>query len=317
MLTGGPIANSSQAQRTPHNLDRELEDALKRSPKLQRDSTPTSRQPPGWGPGPKMAIAESHELSPLYKKARGGDMYAQIQMGRRYQEADGLRKIQVEAARWYRLAMEQGHWEVTWTLSFILNSTKERTIHQEASDAAAWYEKEYARDPYNPYTIARWAYVLHHGIGVRANQEQSMRLLKECVFTYQFAPAQHALGEVYISGSLGTCRATEGFKLYEYAASQGFGPGQRGMGYCLEHGIGTEIDLKKAFKMYLSSAAQGDVDSMCNVGVCYENRCGVAKDMRKAVEWYQRATELGDTDAYQNLRALKRAKANKNPSPIK
>jgi TPR repeat protein len=88
----------------------------------------------------------------LYQRAKRGDAQAELEMGLRYAQGDGLIKNPKEAAQWFAKAARQGSGEAQYQLGLALLDGQ--GVVQDFRAAFAWIEKP-ARKGYAPaqYTL--------------------------------------------------------------------------------------------------------------------------------------------------------------------
>jgi TPR repeat protein len=65
------------------------------------------------------SLAADPAFAALRSRADHGDVEAQFKLGRAYEHGLGVASDPLEAARWYRMAAEQGHAEAASTLQTI------------------------------------------------------------------------------------------------------------------------------------------------------------------------------------------------------
>ena len=77
-------------------------------------------------------------IEDLRAKAEQGDAEAQYNLAVMYHEGQGLPALQVEAARWYRLAAEQGHGAAAWEIGTRYEDGN--GTPQDNAEAEHWYQ---------------------------------------------------------------------------------------------------------------------------------------------------------------------------------
>ncbi|MGA7949445.1 MAG: tetratricopeptide repeat protein, partial [Thiobacillaceae bacterium] len=105
----------------------------------------TVRQMSGQSSGPVMADASSQDA--LYQRAKRGDARAELEMGRRYAQGDGVIKNPKEAAQWFAKAARQGSAEAQYQLGLALLAGE--GVVQDFNAAFGWIEKP-AKKGYAP-----------------------------------------------------------------------------------------------------------------------------------------------------------------------
>jgi len=93
-----------------------------------------------------------------HARAKQGDAEAQLQMGMRYAEGDGVIQNDKEAARWFELAAKQGLAEAQYQYGLVL--LQGRGVVQDYKAAFSWIEKPaqrgYARAQYSLGELYRY-----------------------------------------------------------------------------------------------------------------------------------------------------------------
>jgi TPR repeat protein len=216
---------------------------------------------------PPSSFAQGLEELSLPKKlklAKVGDEDAQMAVARHYELGNKVKRSRLEAAKWYRLAMEQGNVEAQLRLARLVHQGGDG-LNQDFIMAAQLYRE--AAELGNAEAQNWLGYCFQHGIGVEANEQSA-------------------------------------FEWYRRSADAGFAPAQNNLGLMYLTGRGTERSLLRSFEYFEKSAAQGDDWGLNNLGGMYEMGWGVAKDTRRALEFYGRAVEAGNKPAQDNFARL-------------
>jgi uncharacterized protein len=216
---------------------------------------------------PPSSLAQGLEELSFPKKlklAKVGDEDAQMAVARHYEIGNKVKRSRLEAAKWYRLAMDQGNVEAQLRLARLVHQGGDG-LKQDFIMAAQLYRE--AADLGNAEAQNWLGYCFQHGIGVEANDQSA-------------------------------------FESYRQSADAGFAAAQNNLGLMYLTGRGTERSLLRAFDYFEKSAAQNDDWGLNNLGGMYEMGWGVAKDARRALEFYKRAAELGNNPAQDNFARL-------------
>jgi TPR repeat protein len=216
---------------------------------------------------PSPGLAQGLEELSFPKKlklAKVGDEDAQMAVARHYEIGNKVKRSRLEAAKWYRLAMEQGNVEAQLRLARLVHQGGDG-LKQDFIMAAQLYRE--AAELGNAEAQNWLGYCFQHGIGVEANDQSA-------------------------------------FESYRQSADAGFAGAQNNLGLMYLTGRGTERSLLRAFDYFEKSAAQNDDWGLNNLGGMYEMGWGVAKDARRALEFYKRAADLGNSSAQDNFARL-------------
>jgi TPR repeat protein len=216
---------------------------------------------------PDVSLAQSLEELSFPKKlklAKVGDEDAQMAVARHYELGNKVKRSRLEAAKWYRMAMDQGNLEAQFRLARLVHQGGDG-LKQDQVMAAQLYQ---SAAELGSIEAQNWlGYCFQHGIGVEANDQNA-------------------------------------FEWYRRSADAGFAPAQNNLGLMYLTGRGTERGLLRAFEYFQKAAAQGDDWGLNNLGGMYEMGWGVAKDTRRALELYGQADEAGNKPAKDNFARL-------------
>lgn len=80
-------------------------------------------------------------VTELRQKAEAGDASAQYELGDRYTSAEGVSQNFVEAAKWFRLAAEQGHARAQHRLGILYADGDLLRVGKDAVEAAKWFRR--------------------------------------------------------------------------------------------------------------------------------------------------------------------------------
>jgi TPR repeat protein/serine/threonine protein kinase len=276
-------------------------------------------------------LKDTHEypeaLKWLRKAADQGNALAQVNLGRMYENGNGVPKDMVEAAKWYRKAAEQQNpWgENSLGCLYETGSGVEKNfaeaiqLYRKSADqgnesaqvnlgrmyengngvakdmveAAKWYRKAAEQGESQAQNSLGWLY--KSGSGVETNLAEAVKWFRKSADLGN-ADGQNSLADMYWAGSGVTQNFAEAVKWYRKSADQGNAAGQVNLGFCNQTGSGVPKDAGEAVKWYRKSAEQGDADGQDHLGCCYENGIGVATNAIEAVKWYRKSAEQGNAD---------------------
>jgi TPR repeat protein len=216
---------------------------------------------------PNISLAQGLEELSFPKKlklAKVGDEDAQMAVAKHYEAGSKVKRSRLEAAKWYRMAMEQGNVDAQYRLARLVHQGGDG-LKQDLIMAAQLYQE--AAELGNIEAQNWLGYCFQHGIGVAANDQSS-------------------------------------FEWYRRAADAGLASAQNNLGLMYLTGRGTERSLLRAHEFFEKSAAQGDNWGLNNLGGMYEMGWSVAKDPRRALELYGKAVEAGNKPAQDNFARL-------------
>ena len=70
--------------------------------------------------------ADQKPIGEVKAKAEAGDAESQVELGRRYDDGEGVAKDQVEAAKWFRKAAEQNYAQAQYNLGVCYDTWRRR-----------------------------------------------------------------------------------------------------------------------------------------------------------------------------------------------
>ena len=211
--------------------------------------------------GKKLAREWKDADTPLHSSlaaAEAGNEEAQIAMGVRYLQGQGVTKDFKEAVKWFRLAADKGNTEAMGFLGAIFVDGG-NGVAQDYREAAKWYKL--------------------------ASQKGDV-------------DAQAALGHIFYNGGPGVTQDyKEAAKWYRLAANKGNPEAEFRLGFMNYNGEGVTQNYKEALKWYRLAADQRNAQAQYNLGNMYVKGKGVIQDYREAVKWYRLAAQLGEPRA--------------------
>ncbi len=261
-ITNGPTSLSQEIEldRTSSQIvypPREKDGAAK-SPRAVGNGKRAENADGGAAVDEALRARAARRFKSALKLAQSGDAASQVQVGRYYEEGDGVEQNGSEAARWYRKAISSGSDEALFYLARCYehgigveaDSAKAMNGYRKASSRgvalanvrlAQAYETGFCVEP-NERKAARY-YILaasadlpsaqfevakrfDDGRGVDRNVEEATRWLRKAA-KRRYAPAQFALAERYANGQAGLEEdPEEAFELYRSAANAGYADAQ-------------------------------------------------------------------------------------------
>ncbi len=109
--------------------------------------------------------------------------------------------------------------------------------------------------------------------------------------------AKHNLAMLLLTDELEISDPTEGAKLLQTLAKDGYAPAQYDLGICYENGIGVYPYDPEALKWYQKAADNNHVEAQYQTGYFYYKGKGCSSDYVKAVKYLKEAAQNGHSDA--------------------
>lgn len=194
-----------------------------------------------------LAVAQPADL---VKKAQQGDATAQYDIGQILEAKDF--KLIAEAARWYRLAAEQGHAKAQSRLGLLLLiGTGEE---QNDFESAYWYRRAAMQGDLAGESSL--GVLLENGRGVTQNYVEAVHWYRRAAERGEVG-AQSNLGKMLEDGRGVAQNYTEAVYWYRRAAEQDDAKAQARLGLMLINGKGVAHSVEDAY-FWLSLAAAKD-----------------------------------------------------------
>ena len=196
---------------------------------------------------------EEISIEELQQQAEEGDAQAQIQLGIRYFQGNGVEQSYTEGLKWQTKAAMQGDALAQGIVAqFYHDGVGE--IEQDYNEAVKWYRKA---------------------------AEQG------------FANAQNGLGLCYHLGHGVEQDDEKAFYWYEKAAEQGNSAAQSNLGFCYRNGEGVEQDFAKAVEWFTKAAQNDDAYAYYGLGLCLYKGNGVEQDKKLAKNFLELSLHFG------------------------
>ena len=221
----------------------------------------------------------------LEKRAKGGDARAQFETGNGYYNGNIVSKDNNTAAKWYKMAMAQGHEEATE--KFYSFYSKELEKAAKENDARAQYETGNAylsgsgieRDPEEASEWYMKAMAQNHAEATEKFYSFYSKALEKAAKKGD-ARAQFETGNAYLTGTTGKKDTETAAEWFMKAMSQG-------------HEEATEKFYSTYSKELEKRAKSGDARAQFETGNSYYTGNVVTKNDNTAAEWYMKAMLQG------------------------
>ncbi|MEI6072321.1 MAG: protein kinase [Verrucomicrobiae bacterium] len=294
------------------------------SPSLQTGETPVP-------PGVAISGEPAKEAAPAGKSDENA--IAWTKLGKMHAEGDGVPKNDAEAAKYFRMAADQGNAEAQAKLGELYADGN--GVEKSDAEAAKWFRL--SADQGNALGEGNLGALYANGQGVEKNDGEAVRLLRlaadkgnaealmnlgvlslsgregngnDAVKWFRMAAelgnarAQFKLGRMFSEGSGTEKNYAEAAKYFRMAADQGNPDAQSHLGAMYLSGLGMPASDAKALKLFESAADQGNADAQFSLGLMYANGRGVAKSSSEAAKWYRLAAAQGNVRAQKKLKEL-------------
>ena len=235
----------------------------------------------------------------LYEKAAGlGSAEAQYNLGRMYDNGDGVSQDQKKAVSLYTKAAEQGYVEAQKALGFMYSNGD--GVAKDKKLAFEWYTKAAIRgDVKSQYNLGS---MFSLGDGVAQDRQKAIEWYAKAA-EQGHTGAQHDLEVIRAqNGDLERNKDKEKSpKVYTKEAERGNADAQYKLGEQYENGEGVTQDKKKAVEWYTKAAEQGLFAAQYKLGIMYDEGKGVGKDQVAAAKWFAEAAGNAAAEARYNV----------------
>ena len=226
------------------------------------------------------SVTAHRQSTSLQALAEQGDADAQLELGNRHFNGEGVPRDAREAAQWYRMAAEQGHASAQNNLG-VMYKTGEG-VPKDARQAVQWYRK--AAEQGHAWAQDNLGTMYETGEGVPKDARQAVQWYRKAAEQGD-AHGQFDLGAMYYYGKGVPKDVREGVQWLRKAAEQGQ----------------AVADARGASANRLAVAVAA---AQYNLGVLYYKGDGVPKDAGQAAIWLRKAAERGDASAQYHLGLL-------------
>ena len=243
------------------------------------------------------------EINQLQAKAQAGDPTAQLNLGKAYEDGNGVAQNDNHALKWYRAAAEQGNAGAQNNLGLMFRLG--RGVEQDKPEAVKWYRK--AAKQANPSAMFNLGAAYYNGDGVTTDDvaasawfllaqsfgsrpagDAAKRMSNEVSLSETF----EKIGDMYQKGDDLPQSSNEAVTWYRKATENG----------------GAAVQMKLASLLLEDPNAvsnYGEIHRLCEkaanlrfspgafcMGRMYEEGLG-ERDLSKAAQWFAKAVVLG------------------------
>ena len=247
------------------------------------------------------------DLWELTKKAKAGNVEAQMTVARAYKYGKGVNYDESAALKWFKMAAEQGDAEGAYQTAKLLPNFLEDVDKDKLNPEVISYLKTAAEKghvkaqiDYALYQPGYYVPLTTHNIDLeerffwltKAAEQDNAEAMRELGMTYYNKPNADHIHTDYEKAVFWLTKAAEkdDAEAKYYLAEC----------YRLERGV--EYDAEKLFHLYKEAAEAGFEEAMGQVGVCYLHDIGTEytedeeEHAREAVYWFRKGAEHQDPD---------------------
>lgn len=239
----------------------------------------------------RQAANQAKPVEQLRQAATSGDAEAQVELGNRYAEGNGLAKDPAQALDWYRKAADAGLGKAKVLVgeAYLLG----RGTSVDIPQAMRWLEPA-AKDK-----VPGAAGLLGQCYD---KQEKYAEALQWFLKSQEQGDAKAPLriGFAYVEME----DYSKAIPWLQQAADAGEGQAKFSLGMIYFNGYSVEKDFKKAVRYFEAAANQNLPEAEFMLGVMYHYGYGVTADLEQAKKWLRLALTNGYEDAAKELKTL-------------
>ena len=237
----------------------------------------------------------------LQALAKQGDADAQLELGNRYYNGEGVAEDAGQAAQWYRKAADQGDATAQRILGYLYQAGD--GVARDAREAARWYHKAAEQGDADAQFRLGWLHaaaadglMLRYRVPFTAAE-------KGWLIEAAANPLIAATAEDDAWFQLGPRNAREAAEWFRRAAEQGHAEAQYSLG-SLYNRWGTTKHAGEDAYWTRKAAEGGHAVAQFLLGKMYSKGDGVPQNAREAARWSRKAAEQGHAEAQRNLGVL-------------
>lgn len=255
-------------------------------------------------------------IEKLKAKAEGGDVEAQIDLGKKYWDFNNDFEFDPEKAiMWFSKAYEQGSGLAARWIGDTYSCFRIRNYVEDLEAALLWYQRAIDKDCIEDcvekmieaqFCLGSFYYYGYNICSPNSRDKTEINYPKAFDWFIQAAANEHVkahfhIGQMYYFGYGVEQDYESAFQWHLKAAENGDSSAQFVIGIMFSYGQGTKKSSPKAFSWYSKSAHQGNASAQNNLAVMYENGEGTSKNFKEAYKWYKKSAEQDDDMAQMNL----------------
>ena len=212
------------------------------------------------------------------------DPETQYEIGNKYYKGEDVIRDYNEAAKWYRLAADQGDADAQYNLAIMYYYGQ--GVTQDYSEAAKWYR-----------------------LAAKQGHEEAIEELKELqgalARRYELLRKSNKSDPKQNVSKIGDHPIPEPSKITDPET-------QYAIGNKYYKGEDVVRDYNEAAKWYRLAADRGDADAQYNLAIMHYYGQGVTPDYSDAAKWYRLAADQGHEEAIEELKELQGALARRD-----
>jgi len=246
------------------------------------------------------------EINQLKTSAQSGDPTSQLNLGKAYEDGNGVPQSDSHAVKWYRAAAEQGNSTAQNDVGLMFRLG--RGVEQDKLDAVNWYKKAAKQE--NPKAMFNLGTAYYNGDGVASNELtayawfllaqnfhgqsaiDAVKRMKEEAGSME-PDALEKIGDMYEKGDDLPRSSAKAIGWYRKAAPSGSPRLQMKLANLLFHDPDATADYSEVKDLCESAAKLKYPPGSYCMGELYDHGWGVEHDLPKAAKWFTEAASAG------------------------
>lgn len=250
--------------------------------------------------GRKVDAPGAVSMESLRQRAQRGDASAQIDLGYKYQQGEGVPTDLPTACAWFKKASDQG--DPIGQCNYGTMLIYGWGCKQDQAAAKALFEKALTKKC--KYAYYELGVIYEQGLGVKPDYDKAFEYYKKAAL----------LGVPQAINNLASMRAHGQLKadwtpleMYKQSALAGDSTAEFNIGMLYLDGDGVKQSDKLAVEWLTKAAQHGNMHAQCNLGVVLAaGGKGVPVQTEAAIKWLRLAADKGDNVAKQGLARIYR-----------
>lgn len=244
---------------------------------------------------------EKKTIKQLKAGVNRGEAKAQLELGKRFTQGDGVEQSATKAVDLYRKAAEQGQAEAQMALAIIYLSGS-MGVAKNLDTAVEWYKKSAE----GGFSEAQAALAEIYALGLGVTQDLKLSTKWRLKAAEQgHVESQLKIGLIYKEGQGVQQSDTSARKWLRSAAAAGNMKAHTYLGAINYIGDDLGANYLKALNWFLPAAEQGDDTAQHWIGrILSHGGDGIAQDLKESAKWYLKSAEKGNKTAQHTLSGL-------------
>ncbi|MFT6907927.1 MAG: TPR repeat protein/CHAT domain-containing protein [Oleiphilaceae bacterium] len=235
----------------------------------------------------------------LLESAEQGDSTAQLALGFKYYQGEGVKKDLKQSFYWYLKAAEVG--DPIAQLQLGLRLLLGTGVEENDPEGFYWIKQSAENSYQSSYTVLADLY--YNGEGTNVDLSKAASWYKNAAEA-GFPEAKYQFGLMLLNGEGLRENSTEGFKWVKQAAEDGYEDAYYILGLLYGEGNGTQQNSEYAYIWFRKAAELGVEDAQFEVGVRLLDGTGITENDLEGFYWIKQSAQNSYQSSYTILAEL-------------